>query len=176
WRTLYAVSRVETTTRPASSTAVSTGDIWVVPSARVVAMTARWCDRMNSTARAASMARTVPAVPRAGRRAGPSQRAPPGPASAASAEVAEDEAGLRLGVEERGLRGHPLAAVRGRLDLGHRRRPQEHARLGRPLGDRPPHVVDPVLVGQLVGGKPGERPVQADGVEVASGERLGTGA
>ncbi|MET0726711.1 MAG: metallophosphoesterase family protein [Acidimicrobiales bacterium] len=36
-----------------------------------------------------------------------------------SAEVPEDQTGLGLGVEERGLRGHPLAAVGGVLDLRH---------------------------------------------------------
>lgn len=46
-----------------------------------------------------------------------------------SAEGAEDEAGLGLRVEEGGLGRHPLAAVRGGLDLGHRRRPQQHAGL-----------------------------------------------
>lgn len=49
-----------------------------------------------------------------------------------SAEGAEDETGLGLRVEEGGLRRHALASVRGLLDLGHGRRPQEDAGLGGP--------------------------------------------
>ena len=49
-----------------------------------------------------------------------------------SAEGAEEEAGLGLGVEEGGLRRHALTTVRGVLDLGHGRRPEEHAGLGGP--------------------------------------------
>lgn len=49
-----------------------------------------------------------------------------------SADVAEDDAALRLGVEEGGLWWHPLTPVRGGLDLGHRGRAQEHAELRPP--------------------------------------------
>src|SRR5436190_21215804 len=40
--------------RPWSATATRTGDIWGVPSARVVASTARWCVRAKSRARSRS--------------------------------------------------------------------------------------------------------------------------
>ena len=49
-----------------------------------------------------------------------------------SVEGAEDEAGLGLGVEERRLRRHAVAAVRRGLDLGHRGRPEQHAGLRLP--------------------------------------------
>ncbi len=50
----------------------------------------------------------------------------------ASAEGPEDETGLGLGVEEGRLGRHALAAVGGGLDLGDRRRSQQHAGLRRP--------------------------------------------
>ena len=65
-----------------------------------------------------------------------SAAAPPGRSSASSAEAAEDQAGLRLGVEERGLRGHALAAVGGGLDLGDGGRAQQHAGLRGARRDR----------------------------------------
>src|SRR5688572_11989075 len=48
--TFIAVSRVLTTTKPSSSTAAVTGDVWGRPSAREVTSTARWCSRRNSRA------------------------------------------------------------------------------------------------------------------------------
>src|SRR5215471_19158565 len=114
--------------RPSGSTPGVIGDICVVPSARVVAITPRWLVRKNSLAASASNV-------------------------SSSTEVPEDQAGLQLGVEEGGLRGHALATVGGGLDLGDGGGPEQHAELGAATGHRGPHVVDAVLERHLGAGQ-----------------------
>ena len=70
----------------------------------------------------------------------------------------EDDAGLGLGVEEGGLRGHALAGGGVRPDLGDGGRPDQHAGLGLAGLDRLHHAVDAVLVGDLDRAAPRARP------------------